>query len=135
MSLAHQLDYLPDEAPSVAWNDLQPAEATVLIWVDRVTPARPFQCTVGSAPPSVVLHPGHADRERGLIDLADFGCAYRATAIAFSPGDEFSSITLCDTVNGRQESRYAEYQIRRRGYLNLYTVGWAARTAAVTFNR
>jgi hypothetical protein len=71
----------------------------------------------------------------GWIDLAAYGCAHRATAIAFCPGDDYSSVTLSDALEPSAHCRAGEYELSNPGLLDLYTIGWAARTAAITFNR
>jgi hypothetical protein len=119
MSLAHHLDPPP----------LGRTEATLLVWVDRALPGSTLQGLVGLRPPSFVIRSGEADLVDGAVDLAAYGCAHRLTAIAFTPGAAHSSVTLAEALDGGPE-----YHVVAEGFLDLYTIGWAARTAALTFN-
>jgi hypothetical protein len=71
----------------------------------------------------------------GRIDLADFGCAHRVTAIAFTPGHGCSSVTLIEGLQRSSDDQIAELEVAGGRFVDLYTVGWAARTAAIIFNR
>jgi hypothetical protein len=122
MSLAQQEMY-----PTA---DQRPAAATVLVWLDLARPRDTGQRLLGLVPASHVLSaPGN-----GRIDLADFGCAHRVTAVAFTPGPGCTSVTLREALDTAPSSRVAEYRISDGGFVDLFTVGWAARTAEVVFN-
>jgi hypothetical protein len=120
MSSAERLDPSPPPA----------TEATLLVWVDRPRPGRTLQGLVGLTPPSFVFR-SSGDLEEGAVDLAAFGCAHRDTAVAFSPGAVHSSVILSETRDGRGG---AEYHLIGAGFRDLYTIGWAARAAALRFN-
>ena len=67
-------------------------------------------------------------------DLAARGYAHQVTALAFTPGGDCSSITLREDLDTGPSSRVAEYRVHTAGFLNLYTIGWAARAAELVFN-
>jgi hypothetical protein len=56
------------------------------------------------------------------------------TAVAFTPGPGCTSVTLREALDSAPSSWVAEYRISDGGFVDLYTIGWAARTAEVVFN-
>ncbi len=81
-------------------------------------------------PPTFVFYPFQAEPHTGMIDLRLFRFAYQAAAVAFAPGAGYTSVTLAETA----EPSGPAYTLATTGLLNLYSVGWAARAGAVTFN-
>jgi hypothetical protein len=125
MSLAPHTDPLsPAAAPRAG-------AATGVVWAAAAGPRDTGAALVGLAAPSHVLRA----TPDGRVDLASLGCAHRVTAIAFTPGPGCRSVTLREALDTTSSSRVAEYRVRRAGFVDLYTVGWAARTAEVVFNR
>ncbi len=125
MSLAQRLDPAPLDP---ALHD--EADAALLLWVDRARPGGPMQGPVGLTPPSLVIRSSQAVGMERRVDLAAFGCAHRVTAVDFRPGPGCSALSLSETLAG---SGGGEYQVLGAGFVDLYTIGWAARAAAVTF--
>lgn len=82
-------------------------------------------------PPSIVLHPHQADPGTGIICLAALGFAYRACEAAFVPADDWASATLLETTDLSQPC----LELTSGRTLNLFTIGWAARSGAIRFVR
>jgi hypothetical protein len=127
-----QLTQPPDSPPTA---DLLPSVASLQIWIDQAREAEDRRGLIALTLPKFVIRLDQARLSTGRIDLADFGCAHRVTAIAFSPGDGCSSVTLIDSLGYSPEDRVTELEIGGHRFVDLYTIGWAARTAAVIFNR
>ncbi len=81
--------------------------------------------------PSIVLHPRQADLGTGIICLAALGFAYRACEAAFLPGDDWASVTLLETT----DLNHPGLELTSAATINLFTIGWAARSGAVRFTR
>jgi len=106
------------------------APGTLMLW--RHVP----QCTesvlgaVGLEPPTFVFYPFQAEPHSGMIDLQVFRFAYQAAAVAFAPGAGCTAVTLAETADRKGPS----YTLETTGLVDLYSVGWAARAGAVSFN-
>jgi hypothetical protein len=107
----------------------EPAPGTLMVWrhVPGWTDATGL---VGLEPPAFVFHPLQAEPHTGTIDLRQFRFAYQAAAVAFAPGPGYTSVTLAETADSSGPS----YTLVTAGLVDLYSVGWAARAGAVTFN-
>jgi hypothetical protein len=106
------------------------APGTLMLWrhVPLYTELVPGR--LGLEPPTFVFYPFQAEAHTGTIDLRQFRFAYQAAAVAFAPGSGFTSVTLAETADPNGPA----YTLASAGLVDLYSVGWAARTGAVTFN-
>ena len=135
MSITNHLYRLPDQRrDALSVDEPELTEATVLVWVDRVDPGDAFHGRVGLGAPTLVFSSCVTAGQGGRINLAALGYAHQVTAVAFTPGGGCSSVTLREALDTGPSSRVAEYRVSTAGFLDLYTVGWAARTAELVFN-
>ena len=106
------------------------APGTLMLWrhVPQCTESVPGM--VGLEPPTFVFYPFQAEPHSGMIDLHVFRFAYQAAAVAFAPGAGCSSVTLAETADPKGPA----YTLETTGLVDLYSVGWAARAGAVSFN-
>ena len=135
MSMTDHLNRVPDQRrDDFSVDDPQPTEATLLVWVDRCDPGDAFHGRVGMGAPTLVFSSCVTGNQGGRINLAALGYAHQVTAVAFTPGGDCSSVTLREALDTGPSSKVAEYRVSTAGFLDLYTVGWAARTAELVFN-
>ena len=127
-----QLTQPPDDQSTA---DLLPAAGSLQVWVDHVRGASGQRGLFALPLPAFVFRPEQVSLSTGRIDLADFGCAHRMTAIAFTPGNDCSSVTLIDGLQRSYDDRIAELEVAGGRFVDLYSIGWAARAAAIMFNR
>jgi hypothetical protein len=106
------------------------APGTLMLWRHVPQCAESVPGMVGLEPPTFVFYPFQAEPQSGMIDLHVFRFAYQAAAVAFTPGAGYTSVTLAETA----VSNGPAYTLETTGLVDLYSVGWAARAGAVSFN-
>jgi len=106
------------------------APGTLMLWRDVPQCTESASGMVGLELPTFVFYPFQAEPHSGRIDLHVFRFAYQAAAVAFAPGAGYSSVTLAETADRNGPA----YTPETTGLVDLYSVGWAARAGAVTFN-
>lgn len=106
------------------------APGTLMLWRHVPPHHEVVPGVVGLEPPTFVFYPFQAEPHTGMIDLRQFRFAYQAAAVAFAPGCGCTSVTLAETA----DSSGPAYTLATSGLVDLYSVGWAARAGAVTFN-
>jgi hypothetical protein len=133
MSHAPALSSGGQKLPGTVHEDRQrrpPAAGTLMLWRHVPQHTEFLPGIVGLEPPTFVFHPFQAEPSTGVIDLTQFRFAYQAAAAAFAPSQSYTSVTLSETADATGPT----YVLNTSGLFNLYSIGWAARAGAVTFN-
>jgi len=119
-------------APAFVTTDKRraPAPGTLMLWRHVPQCSESVPGMVGLEPPTFVFYPFQAEPHSGMIDLRVFRFAYQAAAVAFTPGAGYTAVTLAETADPNGPA----YTLETTGLVDLYSVGWAARAGAVSFN-